>query len=596
MRVTHVRINTATEADQPRPIRSRRSLFAVAASGGALTGCRDATSPIALADSTTGAVDGAAESRTSDGSVESAPAIAVVGPRGPSSRTDCVRFLNQTSFGASKATISALLEAPTYEAWIDGQLALEPSLTEPFVVEDGNGSLSTTRHYIWWTNAMEGEDQLRQRLAFAWSQIFVVSDRDYTLSNAQFSMCNFYDMLAVGSTGNFRTLLEQVTIHPVMGVYLSMVRNERSDPTRNIRPDENFARELMQLFTVGLHELTPDGRVVLDDGMPVPAYDQRTVEEFAKVWTGWNFGDADRWVSTDMTPYDKRVPMTPWEEYHEPSSKTLLDGVQTTVNASTTADMSAALDNIFHHPNVGPFIARGLIQRLVTSNPTPEYVGRVAATFNDDGQGTRGNLEAVTKAILLDAEARVGHIDLPQRFGKFTEPSLRLTQLWRALDAQPGPEATNGYRPYSRPVDQLEQVFGQAVMRSESVFNFYLPDNPLAPGSDLVAPELSILSEINVASTNNTLFEQVYNHHNFTEDRPNITRIQINDELAMAGDPAVLVEHLNELLLAGRFPTDAADELITHLLHHPSDSEGLMARTLDAIYAIVGSPFHMVQS
>ncbi len=517
------------------------------------------------------------------------------GPSAPASRTDAVRFLNQATFGASKPTIDELMGLD-YSTWIDQQLALEPSLTEPFLVADGRGSLQTLRHYVWWTNAVEGEDQLRQRLAFAWSEIFVVSDNDYTLSNAQFAMCHFYDMLAVGSTGNFRDLLEQVTLHPVMGIYLSMVRNERADPERSIRPDENFARELMQLFTTGLHELTPDGRVVIENGEPVPAYDQSTVEEFAKLWTGWNFADADEWVSNDMTPYDKRLTMVAWEEFHETEEKRLLNGTVVPSGQTSAVDMSAALDNVFVHPNVGPFISRLLIQRLVTSNPTPSYVGRIAAVFDDDGTGERGNLAAVTKALLLDSEARLGHETMPERFGKFKEPIMRLAQLWRAFNVTAGPESEIGYRPYARPVDQLGQVLGQAVMRAPSVFNFFRPDNPLGPDSDLVAPELSILSEVNVASTNNMLFQQIYFNNHLDEEQPNISRIDLSEEVDMAADPATLVAHLNELLVAGTLPVELTQSIIEQLAAHPSDPDGRLARATDAVYAIVGSPFHLVQA
>lgn len=575
---------------------SRRLLLA---GGGIASGCFtacDETDPVS-AGSAGPAPSGSSQPPSSSTSIDDAPAVELPpAPVGPANRTDAVRFLNQTSFGASKADIDALVGLGSYEEWVDQQLAVEPSLTEPYVVANSNGSLGTTRHYIWWTNAMEGQDQFRQRLAFAWSQIFVVSDRDYTLSNAQYAMCNFYDLLAIGATGNFRDLLEQITVHPVMGIYLSMVRNERADPTRNIRPDENFARELMQLFTIGLHELTADGRVVVENGEPVPAYEQRTVEEFARVWTGWNFGDADEWFSGGQTPYDKRIDMVPWEEYHEPAAKELLGGVSTSAGATTRADMSVALDNLFNHPNVGPFLARLLIQRLVTSNPTPAYVGRVASAFNDDGTGVRGSLAAVAKAVVLDAEARLGHGALPQQFGKFKEPTLRLTQLWRAFDVAEGPEATTGYRPYARPVDQLEQVLGMGVMRSPSVFNFYLPDSPLSPGSELVAPERSILSEINVASTNNMLFAQVQGHHHLTTDRPTISRINLADEVAMAADPVALVAHLDELLLASTLPAELGAALISHLETFPSDEDGRLARTVDAVYALVGSPLHLVQA
>ncbi len=528
---------------------------------------------------------------------------------GPETQNDSVRFLTQATFGPSLNAIAQLEEAGSYDQWISQQFDLAPSLTEPYVVDSDNSSLSTTRHYIWWENAIRGEDQLRQRLAFAWSQIFVVSDRDYTLSNAQYAMCNFYDMLATESTGNFRTMLERVTLHPVMGVYLSMVRNQRADPSRNIRPDENFAREVLQLFTIGLHELTPDGLVVTQDGEAVPAYDQRTVEEFAKVFTGWNYADVRFWDDTNFN--DKRMPMTAWEEYHETAAKSLLLGEDLAAGGTAEQDLALALDNIFSHPNVGPFLARLLIQRLVTSNPTPGYVGRVGAVFNNDGTGTRGNLAAVTRAILTDPEARQGHQALPEQFGKIKEPIMRLTQLWRAFDAKPGPEATEDrYQPYARPVDQIEDVVGQAPMRSESVFNFFLPDHPLAPGSELVAPELAILAEIDVASTNNMLFAQIQEHHTRSDERLNISKIDIENEIALAGDPAALVTHLEALLLTAALPSDVRQAIIEHISAIPlavdgndgdPDSDGQdegwgpLTRATDAIYAVVGSPFHLVQ-
>ena len=522
----------------------------------------------------------------------------------PKSDRDAVRFLTQATFGASSTAIKELRDVGSYDEWITHQLQLPVSLTEPYVEESGNSSLSTSRHYIWWENAIRGEDQLRQRLAFAWSQIFVVSDRDYTLSNAQFAMCNFYDMLATESTGNFRTMLERVTLSPVMGVYLTMVRNERADPTRNIRPDENFAREVLQLFTIGLHTLTSDGQVVTEDGVAVPAYDQRTVEEFAKLFTGWNFADARYWDDNNFN--DKRLPMTAWPDYHEPEAKSLLRDEQVPAGGSAEADLTRALDNIFAHPNVGPYLARLLIQRLVTSNPTPGYVGRVAAVFDDDGTGERGNLASVTRAILTDPEARHGHEALPEQFGKIKEPIMRLTQLWRAFGATPGPESTDGvYRPYARPVDQIESVVGQAPMRAQSVFNFYLPDHPLGPGSDLVAPELAILAEIDVASTNNMLFQQIQGHHSRSTTRLNISKITIENEIEMASDPSALVGHLETLLLTAPLPPVARQSIVDHITSIPINAgaddgadpqeDGALLRAVDAIYAVVGSPFHLVQ-
>lgn len=513
---------------------------------------------------------------------------------GPASRADAARFLIQSTFGPSESSIDELMALGSYEAWITQQLALPASLTEPYVVSTGNGSLSTSRHYIWWENAIRGNDQLRQRLAFAWSQIFVVSDRDYELSNAQYAITNFYDMLATESTGNFRSMLELVTLHPVMGVYLSMVRNQQANPALNIRPDENFAREVMQLFTIGLYELTPTGEVVTTGGEPVPTYDQRTVEEFARIFTGWNYHDSRSYDDNNFT--DKREPMEPWEEFHDRGAKTLLAGEKLRANRNARPELLAALDNIFMHPNVGPFLARQLIQRLVTSNPTSDYVGRVAAVFNANAAGERGDLTAVTYAVLTDPEARTGHTTLPQQFGKLREPIMRLTGVWRAFDAVPGPGVGHEeYRASTKAIDQIESVVGQAPMRSHSVFNFYPPDAPLAAGSDLVAPELAILTEIDIASTNNMLFQQIYSDNNRKTGDTTAARINIEREYELSGRPADLIAHLESLLLTQALPAPARKALIAHLKTHPNSPEGRLARTLDAIYGVVGSPFHLVQ-
>ncbi len=513
---------------------------------------------------------------------------------GPTTRSDAVRFLTQATFGPSQASIDELMELGSYNQWIVEQFLKSVSLTQPFVEARSNGSLQTTRHYGWWEHAIRGEDQLRQRLAFAWSQIFVVSDRDYELSNSQYGMCNFYDMLAVESTGNFREMLERVTLHPVMGVYLSMVRNQQANPALNIRPDENFAREVLQLFTIGLHQLSPNGEVVTQGGEPVPAYDQRTVEEFARVFTGWNYSDSRYFDDSNFR--DKVNPMTPWEEFHDRGQKTLLNGKRVRADRDARPELRAALDNIFNHPNVGPFLARQLIQRLVTSNPTPGYVQRVANKFNNDGTGVRGNLASVTHAILTDREARTGHTTMPRRFGKIKEPILRLTGVWRAFDAVPGPGAGNGeYRSSTKAIDAISDVVGQAPMRAQSVFNFYRPDDPLKPGSNLVAPELSILTEIDVASTNNMLFSQIYSYTTRDTDDTAPARIDIEREYELAERPADLVDHCIELLLTSPMPPEARNALVAHVRSLPSSPDGRLARTTDAIYGVVGSPFHLVQ-
>lgn len=517
--------------------------------------------------------------------------------RTPLSPSDAVRLLHQATFGPTSDAIDDVM-ARGVDGWISHQLQAEPSLTEPYVRANSAGSLGTTRHHIWWKNAVDGEDQLRQRMAFAWSQIFVVSDIDYELAIAQYAVSNYYDMLATEGLGNFRDLLERVTLHPVMGIYLSMLRNERADPSRNVRPDENFAREVLQLFTIGLYELEPDGTVQTDDTGPVPTFDQTTIEEFAKVFTGWNLADTDRWISGDLTSFDKASPMQPVEEYHDRSAKTLLNGVVLPAGQDTRTDLKQALDNIVAHPNVGPFVCRLLIQRLVTSNPSPAYVQRVAAAFDDDGTGDRGNMAAVARAILVDDEARAGHLANPASFGKIKEPAMRLTQLWRAFAAVPGVDADGVYRPYAKSIDQIDDVLGQGPLRSPSVFNFFQPDHPAEPGGAITAPEAQILAEIGVASTNNMLFAQIYDDNSRRSSRTNIAVINIEREVALASDPAALLEHLDLILTARQLPLAYKSAIADHLLSsypNTADPEALVDRCLDAIFCIVGSPYHLVQ-
>jgi len=511
-------------------------------------------------------------------------------------RRAAARLLSQATFGPSVADIDALVDLGSVQAWIDAQFEQSISRTLPAVRARGNGSLGTTRHHVWWSNAIEGPDQLRQRVAFALSQIFVVSDRDYEISNAQYGISGYYDMLAELAFGDFRTLLGRVTLHPIMGIYLSMLRNEKADPARNIRPDENFAREVLQLFTIGLDELAADGSVRLDgEGEPIPTYDQETVEQFAKVFTGWNLSDAgDVWVSNGLTKFDKEAPMLPVERYHDTSEKVLLGGTRLPAGQDARTDLEAALDNIVAHPNVGPFIARALIQRLVTSNPTRAYVARVGASFDDDGSGTRGNLGAVVTAILLDPEAQSGHVTLPAEFGKVIEPMIRLTRLWRAFDASPGRD-TGIFRPKAKALPQLDDIIGQGPLESPSVFNFFSPDHKLRAGGDLLAPEAQLLSEIGVASMNNLLHLQIYSGNSREDAGGNVVHIDVEREIGLAANGRALAEHLSLLLCSDALPDDVVDAIAAHVDSLPDDADGLVTRALDAIFCVVGSPFHLVQ-
>lgn len=521
------------------------------------------------------------------------PDIVVGDPGGPGSRAEAARFLVQATFGPSASSIDQLMATGSYADWIDEQFALPVSTTLEYTQANSNGSEPTTRHQVWWNNALRQPDQLRQRVAFALSEIFVISDNDYELSNSQYGICHYYDMLARHATGNFRDLLTNVTLHPAMGVYLGMVRNQRADPARNIRPDENFARELLQLFTIGLTQLDASGVALEVGGAPVPTFDQTMIESFARVFTGWNFNGLEAFDSNNIPAHARLDPMTPVESFHDQQPKLLLNGLRTPASQTALQDLDAALDNIFEHANVGPFIGRRLVQRLVTSNPSPAYVGRVAAAFNNNGDGVRGDIAHTVKAVLLDPEARP--TPTPATFGKPREPIMRLTHLWRAMEAVPGPGApANFYRTSEGGMSQIARFMAQAPVESPSVFNFFTPD--YSPGgSELVAPEMQILTESNLAAANNAYVNMIYTYNNRGNGYDQNTVINIEREVALADDPAALLEHLDVLLLGGTMPPAMRSVLGTHIQSIPISGDGAETRALDAVFAVVASPAYCIQ-
>lgn len=528
------------------------------------------------------------------------------------STLDYARLLTQASYGVTHASLVAASAHESSASWIDEQMALPVTLQLPRVQAYGNASLRPPRHYVWWESAISAEDQLRQRVAFALSQIFVVSDIDYTLGNAQHGVVHFYDMLATSAFGNFRELLENITLHPVMGIYLSMVRNEKADLLKNIRPDENYAREVMQLFTIGLYELN-EGGVAIPIGNPTPAYTQRTVEEYARVFTGWNFADSPEWQSTNLTQYDKVTPMVPQEQFHDTGSKQLLGGVVAPAGLSARKDLELALDSLFNHPNVGPFIGKALIQRLVTSNPTEQYVARVGAVFNNNGQDVRGDLGAVIKAILLDEEARQTLVSMDsktaQNFGKLKEPLIKATQILRALNAVPAAGADSKYHLFTKTSDGAAQIFGQAVLSSPSVFNFFSPSfrssHTLAGNEQqaLVAPELQILTESLLSTANNDLHSMLYSANNRSDASGRSAVLNIEAPIALLRKGRdVYVEHMNVLFFAGGMSGNMQSVLKAFIDERVGDKqlasidEKLIESTvLDSLFMMLASPEFMVQ-
>ena len=541
---------------------------------------------------------------------------------GPRSDAEAARFLAQATFGPTLADIAHLRQVG-YEAWLDEQFKTPRSYELPYLdalsAEEAYELGQRARMEAWFLHALGGpdpfvpaivhRDQLRQRLAFALSEIFVVSDQPDALGGQFYGMASYYDVLVRNSFGNYRQLLEEVTLHPVMGTYLSMRGNQKPDPARNIRPDENFAREVLQLFSVGLVRLNPNGSPMLDgQGHTIPTYDQFTVQGFAHVFTGWTFDscaasdDFEGCYAWDSADPDWRAPMAYKASFHAADdSKQLLDYPQVALPGGMLAaggnapnDLKAALDNIFNHPNVGPFIARQLIQRLVSSNPSPAYVARVASAFEHSRRrghplDTRGDLKAVVKAILLDPEARIAARQ-PPNFGKVREPMLRLTHIWRALDArtQTG-RMSEWYADY---------YLGQAPLRAPSVFNFFSPSyRPTGELSDLglAAPELQLATDFRLPLTNDALGDEVYWYY---LGNPQVGPDDISVDLARDGplgaNPGALLDRYNTLFMSGQMSSNMRQILLAHLNSMPNGNGG-RDRVQEALYLITNSPEYTVQ-
>src|SRR5215471_2322312 len=337
------------------------------------------------------------------------------------SANDAARFLTQATFGPTDSSIGAVV-ANGYAGWITAQLNTQAAgnhrayidlRTQQIVAADPKAKVQQAQFFeTWWREAVTGPDELRERVAFALSQIFVISMQDATVGKDIRGVADYYDMLTANAFGNYRTLLEKVTLHPQMGIYLTSLANQKENTATGLLPDENYAREVMQLFSIGLYQLNSDGTTIKDSsGNPVPTYSHDDIAGLAKVFTGMSWYSPSPSTTTFFggaaDPNRDWKPMSFYPSFHSVSSKTFLG---TTIPAAgvpdIASDLKIALDTIFNHPNVGPFIATRLIQQLVTSNPSPAYVGRVAAVFNDNGAGTRGDLGASVRALLLDAEAR----------------------------------------------------------------------------------------------------------------------------------------------------------------------------------------------
>jgi uncharacterized protein (DUF1800 family) len=519
-------------------------------------------------------------------------------PGGTPTAAAAGRFLSQATFGATDALI-AQVQSQGYDAFLNAQFAVPMSSHLAFVdaavaalpspspspSATPNQPTLTMTNDAWWTRAISGQDQLRQRVAFALSEVLVVSLNSAGLSDRPYALPAYYDVLVRDAFGNYRQLLEDITLNPAMGAYLNMLQNDKANSSRGTLPNENYARELMQLFSIGLYDLNLDGSLTLSSsGFPIATYDQDAILGTAAVMTGWTY--AQPGVGTPVFrpgTQDWRDPMINIASRHQTTAKTILNGVSLPADQSAAQDLKTALDTIFNHPNVGPFICRQLIQRLVTSNPSPGYVYRVVAVFNDNGQGVRGDLKAVVRAILMDYDARVGFLTA-QNAGHEREPVLRVTNLLRAFNA------TSPSGKYS--VRNAYASLNEEAMHSPTVFNFFEPDYS-APGAiaaaGLKSPEFEITTDTTVISAANYLRTAIYTGLGPSSDR--IT-LNLTNELTRASDPAGLVDHLNSVLLAGGMSSNMRNIMINAVTQIPSNNPTERVRT--AIYLVVNSPEFVV--
>ena len=526
------------------------------------------------------------------------------------------RFLLQAAYGGNMQMIRQVADMG-FENWIDYQMQINPTfllpkvdsifqiykkVNPPKIKKDRKNRVIPPRpnrdivSFAWWENYLSSEDFLRQRIAFALSEIFVASNQS-KLKKFGWGMADFYDLFQKYAFGNFEELLKAVTYHPVMGVYLTYLSNPKANPDLNIHPDENYAREVMQLFTIGLFELNQDGTLKLDEnGEPIPTYDNDDITEFAKVFTGLGLGAVIEndvidhpFFKTGLKYADMTVPMKMYQPFHEPGEKHLLNGFTIPAGQYGKQDIDQALHHLFMHPNVGPFIGKKLIQLLVKSNPSPEYVADVAAAFNDNGTGVRGDMRAVIKAILLHPEARNCDLVNDPNDGKLLEPFVRYVHFTTAIGVFNSMNTfwNNGKAAYN--------ALRQYPLESPTVFNFFLPDfQPIGPIADagLVAPEFQIhntQTSIGYVNFINRIAVQEINYKNNQHPEYNI---YTDYEWLMkdAADPETLINKLDLLFTYGTLSEESRNIIKTAI----ENIDNLTNRVHLAAYLIMISPDYVI--
>ena len=563
---------------------------------------------------------------SSDYRASTSPSNSITGKGLDSPRFSAARFLSQATIGPSPEMVDELLESGSdYEAWIDEQFSVPQTSVQDEMhliwediydyrisqgEEDPFGPAKVHFDYAWWQVNMTTEDYLRHRMTLALAEILVVSDNS-DLGGWGESLSNYYDILGENAFGNYRDLLEEVTYSIQMGYYLSHLNNAKENPEANTSPDENYAREIMQLFTIGLYELNQDGTRVLDgNGDPIATYDQDDIQEYAKVFTGLGIGELtnpDEWpyqpfFGLNLWAAKKDAPMTMYQDFHETAPKTLLGGDVLPANQTGDQDIQDAIDNLFNHPNVGPFIGTLLIKRLVKSNPSPEYIARVSAAFADNGSGVRGDMKAITKAILLDPEARDGASMLTEDAGRVREPMMKFTAMARAMEliVPTGQYWTQNFG--------IRDATLHSIFSSPTVFNYYLPNfEPVGDLSDvgLAAPEMKLHNTSSAINYINGIYAlNFWGQGDGYEGQPNFlgswedqqlqpyTRWNQLEFLQYADQPEILVNELDKLLTYGQLSEQTRNNIISTL--HDSEwswnDDWRLFRVQSAIYYIMISP------
>jgi uncharacterized protein (DUF1800 family) len=540
---------------------------------------------------------------------------------------DASRFLEQATFGATDADIHTV-SMNGYQAWLNQQFALPPTPQEPFVEQSliinnppcaasditCNAALflqnSTGEEYVqdaFWQQALAAPDQLRQRVKYALEEIMVVSSTNSAVQNMPRGEAGYYDLLGNDAFGNFRTLLNDVTLNPMMGNFLSMLGNDKGNATTD--PDENYAREVMQLFTIGLYQLNNDGTQQLNSaGQPIPTYSNTDVMGLAAVFTGfsWNIpGNSTDTAWSSCCIYEGQgfgediLPMQSYPSHHSTEEKDFLGvTIPASGNPDPVGDLNTALNTLFNHPNLPPFFCRQLIQHLVTSNPSPAYVSRVAAVFQNDGTGVRGNMQAVVSAILLDPEARDSATDFANpQYGKVREPLLRYTEWARAFTAQ-SRTGSYGIGSTEDPIWGL----GQMTLRSPTVFNWfapgYVPPGTSIEAANLVAPEMEMTNVSTVVGYLNYLQNAIGGGATSGSD----IFSSYGTESGLASTPDQLVDRLNLLLMAGEMDSTLQSQIVSAVSAIPIPSgdqnainAALTARVQTAIYLTMASPAFAAQ-